>query len=121
EPMESGKSLTFLRHHAVPVEIPIRTDVHHDFEAEVCILERSTNLLPPGRTIPEIPLEEISPGGVVETAGPAQRFIPATLRLLEDDPSKNLRFRFGVMFDEPNLRFRSGLDLVVADEITDGG
>src|ERR1051326_6736270 len=55
--MQGRKSLPLLGHHAVPLQIPIRPDVHHDFKSEICVLKSPSHFLPASCAIPQVALE----------------------------------------------------------------
>src|SRR4051812_35292943 len=103
--MSGRKSLALLRHHAMPMEIAVRSDVHHDFKSKVCVLKGTANLLPSRRTSLEVSFEHVPPLSIIKGFRGAQRLIPASASLLKQYCGQNLCFRLRIKLDETNFSF----------------
>src|SRR6185295_15004260 len=105
----------------MPVQIPIRTDIHDDFKTKVGILKRAAHFLPTRRPFPQIPLEDFSPAGFRQSLRASHCIIPTAVCLLKQNSRENFRLRLLVILNEPDLRVRIALDWNLAKELTYGG
>ena len=103
--------MALLRHHAVTMEIAIRSNVHHDLEPQIGVLERPSDFLPPGRPLEQISLENLTFLCFVETSCCIQCLIPNRMRFTEEESRQDLRLRFRIVFNKAHLGLEASFKL----------
>ena len=119
--VNSRKTLAFLRHHPMAMEIAVRPDIHHDLEPHVRILKSTSDFLPASRTVPKITLQKLAAFIGSKTLRSLDRVVPARVRLLKKDSGEYLRFGIRIVFHEADLSFRFAFDRNFIQKLADCG